>query len=76
MRDRPQRPLAGRLPIGGLRHGRNMFPGFRDPAGKSHELCHPGTGYSFLAGDVGPVADPAGVEMAPPLDGLRRSTVT
>jgi hypothetical protein len=56
--------------MGDLRHGEDTFTGFRDKAEKTHDLGHSGTCDPLSSRDHGLVSDFAGIELAPPLNGL------
>jgi hypothetical protein len=67
---RAKHPLRDSGTVGAGWQGHDVFPGFRGKAEESHDLRHPRTGDVLPAGDIGLVPDFAGVELAPPLDGL------
>ncbi|MCL5966900.1 MAG: hypothetical protein M1550_06855 [Deltaproteobacteria bacterium] len=65
-----EHPFGDGRTVDNIRHGQDVFPGFRGKAKKAHDLGHACPGDSLPPGDVGLVSDRPGVELAPPLDGL------
>jgi hypothetical protein len=68
--DRPKRPLGDGRGPGCVGHGQDVLLDFGGQAQQAHDLGDASPGDSLAAGDLGLVADSAGFEEGPRLEGL------